>query len=42
MYGLRNRIVHGHAYVDYQIIWDTLVNDIPSLINVLEGLLKYS
>lgn len=42
MYGLRNRIVHGYAYVDYQIIWDTIVNDIPSLINVLEGLVKYS
>ena len=36
MYGLRNRIVHGYASVDYEIIWETIVNDIPSLKTAIE------
>lgn len=36
MYGLRNRIVHGYASVDYEIIWETIVKDIPSLKAILE------
>ena len=40
MYGLRNRIVHGYASVDYQIIWDTIKNDILSLISVIEKYIK--
>ncbi|MBR6331902.1 MAG: DUF86 domain-containing protein, partial [Dehalococcoidales bacterium] len=32
IYALRNRIVHGYASVDYQIIWETIRNDIPKLI----------
>ena len=37
MYGLRNRIVHGYASVDYEIIWDTIINDIPILKRVIEN-----
>ena len=37
MYGLRNRIVHGYASVDYEIIWETIVKDIPSLKEILEN-----
>ena len=32
IYALRNRIVHGYASVDYEIIWETITEDIPGLI----------
>ena len=31
IYGLRNRIVHGYEGVSMQIVWDTVVEDIPVL-----------
>ena len=40
MYGLRNRIVHGYASVDYQIIWETIINDIPKLKGNIEKIIK--
>lgn len=39
IYALRNRIVHGYASVDYQIIWETIRNDIPSLIKEIKSVL---
>ena len=32
IYNLRNRIVHGYADVDYEIIWSTITDDVPVLI----------
>lgn len=40
IYGLRNRIVHGYADVDYKIIWQTIEKDIPKLIKDLNKILK--
>ena len=37
--GLRNRIVHGYASVDYVTIWETIQEDIPLLIQNIEALL---
>jgi uncharacterized protein with HEPN domain len=34
--GMRNRIIHGYDVVDVDIIWDTVSNDIPDLIDHLE------
>ena len=34
--GLRNRIVHDYGNVDLNIIFDTLKNDIPDLLEQLE------
>ena len=31
IYGLRNRIVHGYAGVDYNIIYQTITEDVPEL-----------
>ncbi|MEE1314261.1 MAG: HepT-like ribonuclease domain-containing protein [Faecalimonas sp.] len=31
IYGLRNRIVHEYGHIDLQIVYDTLVYDIPEL-----------
>ena len=30
IYGLRNRIVHGYAGVNMQIVWDTVKYDKPN------------
>ena len=35
---IRNRIVHGYDGVQYRNIWDTLVNDIPNLIDRLSAI----
>ncbi len=36
LYGFRNRIVHDYGNVDLNIIYETLKNDIPELLEVLE------
>ncbi|MBP5353582.1 MAG: DUF86 domain-containing protein [Lachnospiraceae bacterium] len=33
--GLRNRIVHDYGNVDLSIVYDTLKNDIPQLMDTL-------
>lgn len=35
---IRNRIVHDYDGVQYRVIWDTLVNDIPPLIEKLRNI----
>ena len=35
IYGLRNRIVHDYGNVDLNIVYDTLKNDIPELLELL-------
>ena len=35
---IRNRIVHDYDGVQYRIIWDTLKNDIPPLIEKLRSI----
>ena len=37
--GMRNRIVHAYFDVDYDVVWNTLQNDIPFLIRELETIL---
>jgi len=37
--GMRNRLVHGCAAVDHDIVWDVASADIPALIVSLERLL---
>lgn len=38
-YGLRNRIAHGYAKLNPQIIWETATVSIPELQSLCEGLL---
>jgi len=38
--GMRNRLIHGYDFVDQDIIWDTATQDIPTLLKVLEEILK--
>ncbi len=35
--GLRNRLVHDYVEVDLTIIYDTVKNDIPELLKLLQG-----
>lgn len=36
VFGLRNRIVHDYGNVDLNIVYETLKNDIPELLTMLE------
>lgn len=36
MIGARNHLIHGYYEVDYDIVWQILKEDLPSLINELE------
>ena len=37
IFGLRNRIVHDYGNVDLSIVYDTLKNDIPELLALIEN-----
>ncbi len=39
MRGIRNRLVHDYFFIDAQIVWDTVENDLPALIEPLNSLL---
>lgn len=39
VYGLRNRIVHDYGSVDLGIVYDTLKDDIPELLHLMEQLM---
>lgn len=36
--GMRNRLIHGYDVIDLDILWQTVVEDIPNLIRALEGI----
>lgn len=35
MYGMRNRIVHDYGNVDLKVVYETLKNDIPELLEMV-------
>ena len=37
---MRNRLIHGYDFVDYDVLWQTLVEDLPVLIRVLDEFLR--
>ena len=37
--GMRNRLVHGYDAVDLDVLWDTIVDDLPPLISELKKIL---
>ncbi len=39
MRAMRNRIVHVYFQIDEKLMWDTIQNDLPPLIPILEKLL---
>lgn len=38
--GMRNRLIHGYDAVDLEILWDTVMDDLPKLIEVLKRILS--
>lgn len=40
MAGMRDRLIHGYFGVDYELVWDVVVNKIPTLLNQLTALLS--
>ena len=38
--GLRNRLIHGYFNVNLDIVWDTILNELPVLIRSLEQVLE--
>lgn len=41
MYGMRNRIVHGYQDVDFEIVWDSAVYDVPKLLEFCKKTIKF-
>jgi uncharacterized protein with HEPN domain len=37
--GMRNRLVHAYVDVDLDILWETVMHDLPSLIPLLDAIL---
>ena len=38
--GMRNRLVHGYDVIDFDLLWDTMTDDLPPLIAELERILE--
>ncbi|NJL27446.1 MAG: DUF86 domain-containing protein [Thermoanaerobaculia bacterium] len=38
--GTRHRLIHGYDFVDYDILWQTIQEDLPVLIRQLEQILE--
>jgi len=36
MVGMRDRLIHGYFDINLDIVWKTVINDLPPLINKLE------
>ena len=36
--GMRNRLVHGYASVDHDVVWDVVSGDLVEIIETLESL----
>jgi uncharacterized protein with HEPN domain len=38
--GMRNRLIHGYFDIDLDRVWDTLKDDLPSLVSELQSILQ--
>jgi uncharacterized protein with HEPN domain len=36
MAGMRDRLIHGYFDVNFDVVWETVTNDLPALIDKLE------
>ena len=41
MAGMRDRLIHAYFGVDYDIVWDVVINKIPALQREVEHLLRH-
>lgn len=42
MTGMRNRLIHGYFDINLDIVWDTVVKDLPPLITDFEKMIEES
>jgi uncharacterized protein with HEPN domain len=40
MTGMRNRVVHGYEDINFEVVWDTLIGELPALIGQVDRLLE--
>ena len=40
MAGMRDRLIHDYGGVDYDIVWQTVAEDVPALLRSIEHLLE--
>ena len=40
MYTMRNRVAHGYFKVDYELVWQTIHNDLPELHHQIRELIN--
>ena len=38
--GMRNRLIHGYDFVDFDVLWQTVIEDLPPLIEAIEKILS--
>ena len=38
--GMRNRLAHGYDVIDYGLLWDTVIGDLPPLIEALQRIVE--
>ena len=36
IYGMRNRIVHGYDGIKMRVVWDTICDDLPALLDEID------
>lgn len=37
---MRHRLIHGYDFVDYEILWETIKNNLPELLERLEQIIE--
>jgi len=42
VFGMRNRVTHGYFDIDLDVVWNTIMNDLPALEDTLAGWLPPS
>ena len=40
MAGMRDRLIHAYFGIDYQLVWDTIKNEIPKIKEIFTNILK--
>ncbi len=40
MTGMRNRVAHGYDDINFEVVWDTLIGELPGLIQRVDALLS--